>query len=432
MGNFINTNYNKTIDNLVEGAKSRLNNPFYIYGDRKPTIVTYYNINHNASTLDKGTSTLYDDIGQNSSLRFNKIENFHLYGLEKINVNLDVGEYGLESPIEGEALILPNTIVPVPGDMFIINHVIDKPYIFMVTGIGIDTLYTGANFYKITYKLTRTDMDALTSLETVQTIKRFTYKAGNVGTTLTPLIESNQAELIDKIEDNIDTLLNYYMNLFYKNSVQNFILEYQHMYLYDPYLIEFMIRNKLFALSGNNYFHVEQAVYIGDKFALEYDHSIFKDIEIKKSNMRLNSVYPVPVDDPNSLLVDRLESYYKLSNKVMYKDYDNPINWLDMDLLDRVINNELYDEDSNLYYRNLLILYMNNKEFDVTDKLMNSIMDIEFNYTKELFYMIPILVFILKSYVNKQQEARKKIETLVKTTETDPSINNEASFIIGE
>ena len=432
MGNFINTNYNKTIDNLVEGAKSRLNNPFYIYGDRKPTIVTYYNINHNASTLDKGSSTLYDDIGQNSSLRFNKIENFHLYGIEKINVNLDVGEYGLESPIEGEALILPNTIVPVPGDMFIINHVIDKPYLFMVTGIGIDTLYTGANFYKISYKLTRTDMDALTSLETVQTIKRFTYKAGNVGTTLTPLIESNQAELIDKIEDNIDTLLNYYMNLFYKNSVQNFILEYQHMYLYDPYLIEFMIRNKLFALSGNNYFHVEQAVYIGDTFALEYDHTIFKDIEIKKSNMRLNSVYPVPIDDPNSLLVDRLESYYKLSNKVMYKDYDNPINWLDMDLLDRVINNELYDEDSNLYYRNLLILYMNNKEFDITDKIMNSIMDIEFNYTKELFYMIPILVFILKSYVNKQQEARKKIDTLVKNTETDPSINNEASFIIGE
>ena len=432
MGNFINTNYNKTIDNLVEGAKSRLNNPFYIYGDRKPTIVTYYNINHNASTIDKGSSTLYDDIGQNSSLRFNKIENFHLYGIEKININLDVGEYGLESPIEGEALILPNTIVPVPGDMFIINHVIDKPYLFMVTGIGIDTLYTGANFYKISYKLTRTDMDALTSLETVQTIKRFTYKAGNVGTTLTPLIESNQAELIDKIEDNIDTLLNYYMNLFYKNSVQNFILEYQHMYLYDPYLIEFMIRNKLFALSGNNYFHVEQAVYIGDTFALEYDHTIFKDIEIKKSNMRLNSVYPVPVDDPNSLLVDRLESYYKLSNKVMYKDYDNPINWLDMDLLDRVINNELYDEDSNLYYRNLLILYMNNKEFDITDKLMDSIMDIEFNYTKELFYMIPILVFILKSYVNKQQEARKKIDTLVKNTTTDPSINNEASFIIGE
>ena len=432
MGNFINTNYNKTIDNLVEGAKSRLNNPFYIYGDRKPTIVTYYNINHNASTIDKGSSTLYDDIGQNSSLRFNKIENFHLYGIEKINVNLDIGEYGLEAPIEGEALILPNTIVPVPGDMFIINHVIDKPYLFMVTGIGIDTLYTGANFYKISYKLTRTDMDALTSLETVQTIKRFTYKAGNVGTTLTPLIESNQAELIDKIEENIDTLLNYYMNLFYKNSVQNFILEYQHMYLYDPYLIEFMIRNKLFALSGNNYFHVEQAVYIGDTFALEYDHSIFKDIEIKKSNMRLNSVYPVPVDDPNSLLVDRLESYYKLSNKVMYKDYDNPINWLDMDLLDRVINNELYDEDSNLYYRNLLILYMNNKEFDITDKLMNSIMDLEFNYTKELFYMIPILVFILKSYVNKQQEARKKIDTLVKNTATDPSINNEASFIIGE
>ena len=78
---------------------------------------------------------------------------------------------------------------------------------------------------------------------------------------------------------------------------------------------------------------------------------------------------------------------------------------------------------------------MNKNNFvdkDIYDKIMNSIMDIEFNYTKELFYMIPILVFILKSYINKQQEARKKIDTLVKNTATDPSINNEASFIIGE
>lgn len=432
MGNFINTNYNKTIDNLVEGAKARLNNPFYIYGDRKPTIVTYYNIDHNASTLDEGSHSLYDDIGQNSPLKFNKIENFHLYGIEKININLDIGEYGLESPIEGEALILPNTIVPIPGDMFMINHVIDKPYLFMVTGIGIDTLYTGANFYKINYKLTRTDMDALNYLETVQTIKKFTYKAGNVGTNLTPLIESNQSELIDRLEENIDTLLKYYMDLFYKNSVQNFILEYQHMYLYDPYLIEFMIRNKLFNLAGNNYFHVEQGVYTGDTFALEYDHTIFKDIEIKKSNMRLNSVYPIPVDDPNSLFVDRLESYYKLSNKVMYKDYDQPINWLDMDLLDRVIENRSYEDDNEYYYRNILIWYMNNNEFDVTDKLINSIMDIEFNYTKELFYMIPIMVYILKSYVTKQQEARKKIDTLVKNPNPSDDTHNESTFVVGE
>ena len=204
------------------------------------------------------------------------------------------------------------------------------------------------------------------------------------------------------------------------------------MYLYDPYLIEFMIRNKLFNLAGNNYFHVEQGVYTGDTFALEYDHTIFKDIEIKKSNMRLNSVYPVPVDDPNSLFVDRLESYYKLSNKVMYKDYDQPINWLDMDLLDRVIENKSYEDDNKYYYRNILIWYMNNNEFDVTDKLINSIMDIEFNYTKELFYMIPIMVYILKTYVTKQQEARKKIDTLVKNPNPSGDTHNEATFVVGE
>ena len=53
MGSFINTNYSKTVDNLVKGSQERLNNPYYLFSSKKPTNVTYWNINIKKTTLQK-------------------------------------------------------------------------------------------------------------------------------------------------------------------------------------------------------------------------------------------------------------------------------------------------------------------------------------------------------------------------------------------
>lgn len=431
MGNFVNTNYSKTIDSLVEGAKSRLNNPYYLYGDRKPTVVTYYNINTNATTLDAGTLQPGDQVGENSPYRYNKIEDFHLYGLERVQLDLEITDWGIESPVEGEAVILPNTIVPMVGDMFMIKHVLDRPILFEVTKVTIDTLVTGSNMYKISYLLSRTDRDAIDSLEKRQTLKRYKYKAGNVGTNLAPLITNDTADLVDKLDDTVNTLLEYYINIFYKNSVQTFIFQDYEYFIYDGYLIEFIIRNKLYNLPGNEYVHIEPAVYTDSTFNLEYDHTIFKDIENRNPDMRLNSAYPIPVTDVNSLLIDRLEEYYILSNKIVNKTDHHVINWLDLELQDRIMNNNPYTENEpNLYYRNIIIEYMNKKDFNITTRMIDSLMRINFCYNKILFYEIPIIVYIIQFYCNKLQERNKKIDTVTYRGATqDDGINNDTSFV---
>ena len=124
MGKFLNKTYVKTIDSIINKTIDNLHNPYYRFSDKPPTTVTYYNINTNETTLDEATSTAYSYTSLDSSFRFNKIKDFILYGFDKMQTQIEAGDFGAESDaIEGEAVILPNTIKPFPQDYFSINHV---------------------------------------------------------------------------------------------------------------------------------------------------------------------------------------------------------------------------------------------------------------------------------------------------------------------
>ena len=55
MGKFSDTRYVNTIDSLVNATKSKLENPYYQFADKKPTKVTYYSQNIEKSTLDESS-----------------------------------------------------------------------------------------------------------------------------------------------------------------------------------------------------------------------------------------------------------------------------------------------------------------------------------------------------------------------------------------
>ena len=46
MGSFANTHYTETVQSLVQGSQDRLKNPYYLFSNKSPTTVTYYNINY--------------------------------------------------------------------------------------------------------------------------------------------------------------------------------------------------------------------------------------------------------------------------------------------------------------------------------------------------------------------------------------------------
>ena len=74
MGKFIDTRYKDTIDNLVTIHDDLIRNPFYPYNDKKGTLVKYYNMNMEKTTVDPGSKLAYTDIGDKSPIRYKIIQ----------------------------------------------------------------------------------------------------------------------------------------------------------------------------------------------------------------------------------------------------------------------------------------------------------------------------------------------------------------------
>ena len=395
---FSNTIYRETADNLIQSHKDRLvNNPYYIFSNLKPTPTTYYNVNIHQSTLDEASRQITDQVGSEAPLRYNKILNMQLYGIERMVVDLQVGEYGVESPIEGQAVILPNTVIPCVDDYFKIDY-LTEDLLFRVSSITTDTLENGANFYKINFYLDKTDKKSIDYINSINLIDTFEYIPSNVGSNYATLIKSEDKELLDRLYAIYQTLRGYYMDLFYQLNIQTFVYNYDDMKIYDPYLVEFIIRNKLMEIG--EYLYVTQAVHIPRTFSIEYDKTVMRNVEERNNDLKLNSMYPVLVHDPMSLLVNRLEDYYELSINLRNWSRE-PINPLDMDLFDRIINNNEYDSEDpdSPIYRNIIIHFMNNND-DITNELLDNLINLNYRACKDLYYEIPILLYIINYYLN--------------------------------
>ena len=109
MGKFLNnqTINAENIDKQISGFKDRLNNPYYGFNQEKPNAVTYFNINIDRSSFDETTGLNYASLGKDSSIKYNKINNMLLYGINKWEVNIDTQDVGTEADeLQGYYLIL--------------------------------------------------------------------------------------------------------------------------------------------------------------------------------------------------------------------------------------------------------------------------------------------------------------------------------------
>ena len=407
MGQFTSSIYNATTESIIQGYQNRVNaaNPYFRFTDKKPSPVTYWNINSSHTTLDCGLQQAYDQLTDEDPIRYNRINGFYLYGLGRIETNINIGEFGPEaSPIEGEAYILPNTIIPFEGDYFIIDYLLndDKYILFRILEANRDTLENGANFYKVHYKLDQTKKDFYDYL-IEHTVKTFKYIPSSAGTNFVALLDEETETNINQLSNIVGVLKRYYLDLFYKPNIQTFVYPYDHgsMLLYDPYLIEFIIRSKIFVTNDENYLYVSQATFRSSTFSIEYAKTLFMNIENKDNELSLNTVWPIQICDPNSLLIDRMEEYLELSVQRQNFNFHNPINFLDMDLFDRIVNNNPYnEEDPSLpIYRNIIIDYVNGNTPTLTHAQLESLEKLNYARNKIFYYEIPLLIHAINGHV---------------------------------
>ena len=396
MGSFTNTTYTTTIDSLTKAAESKLVNPYYKFSDKKPTSVNYYKQNIKKSTLDQSAQIHYAHISTSSALRYNKILGFTLYGLPQITVDYEVGDNGVEAAaISGDAIVLPNTIEPLPGDFFQITY-LKEDVLFKVDGVTPDTLDNGANIYKIEYHLEYTQ-----SYEDIekQVVAVYNFVAENVGTEYNCLITSETYDMANKLSDLCTQLTNYFKAVFYKSKVQTFVYKYNGIYnFYDPFMIEFLRRNKILS-NGDEFFYVAHQTTTEVTFPYDYSKTFFYGIE--HGDMSFFKTNPTCtadlITDINSLFINRLEDYYQVN----YRDnmpYKTRFQIFDDTMINGINSNTQYGDKNSMY--NLLISFLNGESNYITDKVIEQIHNLDMTDNATNFYLIPIYIYILRNYIS--------------------------------
>ena len=212
------------IENITNSKIKRItDNPFYFFTNMPMTKVTFYNIDKNETTLDEVIDNTYNFIGPASGLRFDKINGVILYGIQRMELNIDMGEWGTEAdPIEGDAVLPPNTFVPYVNSYFSIDYINQpgKEVLFRVTSVNIDTFPNGSNFYKMNYKLESIGEDI-----SPQVVKEYQYLSSNVGRG-NVLVDSETYNMMNSYSSIIENLKQAYFELFFQESTQAFVFKY--------------------------------------------------------------------------------------------------------------------------------------------------------------------------------------------------------------
>ena len=393
-GKFVNTEQKVTFDTLSENVKELMKNPYYQFSDKKGSVCQYYNINDKKTTLDEATRANYPELGHNSPIRYNKIKDAIIYGITKMDIALDITDFGLEAnDIAGEAYVLPKTFIPYPGDFFTIDH-LGKPYLFKVTNAEQNTLYTDEAMYKISYILAYPDLNGIED----QVVGTYVYNTASFGTNSKVVIQSDVYNIVAQIQDTLIKLKDYYYMIFYDQKVQTFI--YLHkgiIHAYDPYLIEFMIRNNI--LSGSTeYVYVSQRMFLPSTFGVDYDRTIFSCIEDKDVETKAKIRYVgnlLVCQQKLSLLYAYPEDYYYMEYSHLNTHLHSISIFGDLEMIYYIRNNI---KTSNPLW-NVMIKYFNDEEITSDDLL--DIKNIDYCDNIELYYGIPIAIFCMEQMVSK-------------------------------
>ena len=216
------------------------------------TLVTYYNIYDEDTTTSLGLETHYQLLGTDSPLRFDKIMNMILLGFSPLSPQdgnastTQVRNYNLE----GEAFVIPGTIMPKENDFFLVNH-LHMNHLFRVTQVTQDGLNTDGS-YRIAYKLFSTNPNEIAWVDK-QLHAEYQMDLQTIGgEDLTPVIGKEDYELRSRLIKMIDDMVENYIARFYDTTHNCFLLHLNGQTLFDMCGNYFMARNSIMIRDNAN------------------------------------------------------------------------------------------------------------------------------------------------------------------------------------
>lgn len=234
---------NTFVDNQLYKYDQYLHSRINKYTGDGRTLVTYFNINDEHTTVSLGLNANYQVLGPDSPLRYNKIDNMIILGFSKLAPeeaqvsSTSVRDYKLN----GDAYIIPGTIMPKENDFFIINH-INMNHLFRVTQVTQDGLNTDGS-YRINYTLYSTDPIDIQALNN-QIVGNHIMDLQTIGgEDLTPIIGKEDYELRSRLIKMVNDMIQNYISRYYDQVHNCFICRMNGQALFDLCGNAFMAKN---------------------------------------------------------------------------------------------------------------------------------------------------------------------------------------------
>lgn len=389
-------NEQKMVEENTFQYENRIKAPTNRLLDTTQTYTNFYHIDELESTTDAGFIDVASVIGNRSPLRFIKISDFPIYGLEQIVLQLQDTDQGIDTSYEGEAIILPGTIKPLQNDFFTIP-VLKDSYVFRVTDIQYDNIMPD-NYYKIEFKLEYIDEDKIEQIED-QVISDNICILENIGTSTSCIIEKSEFIQIQDIEKMYNEIISFYMAMFYNERHNVLLCPYEGYYLYDPFQTEFINNNSLLNDKNNLKCTILTDQYTDPKRKLKYNKSVYKFIESK--DMKLLNTFGFT-----------LRPGVTVHESSFHRWHDNSINILDIPIGITVKTAKVFSEDymeSIRYnadvdgeYATLIKKFVRDENLTIKD-IPLSLSDelVYMNDSIEVFFFTPIIMYIIKEIIKK-------------------------------
>ena len=224
----------------------------------------------------------------------------------------------------------------------------------------------------------------------------------NIGTEFKCFVRKNDYDLIEKVELMLEDIRRFYNSLFFKDNLQTYVfMNDQGKYFYDPYMVEFLIRNGImYGGDKKSQQYVAQAMYLPPTFIIEYDESFWRAFELQNAE-KLHSInaFGRYIEDPNSLFATRMEDYYYL----IYTPemWFNSFTPLPEEVISNIAENKYYAKDDENAIYNILTDYMRHPEEVISADNLKYLDSIRYAASKELFYLIPLLLFSMEQAIKK-------------------------------
>ena len=389
-------NEQNMIDQNIFKFEDRLKSPTARFLDTSPTFVTYYHINVDETTVDEGYKDVASIIGFRSPIKYKKIENFPMYGMDQIVLSLQEQEQGLDTEFTGDSIILPGTIKPLENDFFMIP-ILHDVYLFRITEIAYDTVMPD-NFYKVSFQLEYIDQEKVEALEK-QANEQYTCILDNIGTENKCIIETGVMQKIKDIEAMYNDMASTYLALFYDDR-HNCLLGDLGLgkKIYDPYQTDFINRHSLFN-QKNNLRTIILTDQVNDKmFKLKYEKTVYRFLE-RRDYTRVNNFKYTYFQgssyhettfyrwaDGNVQILD-------IPSNISEKDYDIFSDEFVMSIKTNGFTQSKHAELIQRFMRDKT-LSINSIPLDLNEELYN------LNNSLEVFFITPIIMYIIQTVVN--------------------------------